>query len=108
MVHSYPKNMLFTPANLSSTLARHLTVERKRQGLSRLQAAAVCNVSPSFIRDAESDPARCTLGRLLQYMTGLGLSVDVAGWSQQASIEQFDSQDGDVKHAPVHQGGFIN
>ena len=71
--------MLLAPATLS-LLARHLTVERKRQGLSRAQAAAVCNVSPSFIRDAENDPARCSLGLLLQYMTGLGLSIDVGGW----------------------------
>lgn len=76
--------MLFTPSNLLM-LAHHLTVERKRQGLSRAQAAAVCNVSPSFIRDAETEPARCSLGRLLQYMTGLGLSVEVAGWSHSAS-----------------------
>lgn len=72
--------MLFTPATLS-TLAHYLIVERKGQGLSRAQAAAVCNVSPSFIRDAESDPARCSLGLLLQYMAGLGLLMDVAGWS---------------------------
>ena len=72
--------MFFTPATLSS-LAHQLTAERKSQGLSRAQAAAVCNVSPSFIRDAETEPARCTLGRLLQYMAGLGLSVDIAGWS---------------------------
>ena len=71
--------MLLTPATLSN-LADHMTVERKRQGLSRMQAAAVCNVSPSFIRDAESDPARCSMGLLVQYMTGLGLSVEVTGW----------------------------
>lgn len=64
-----------------SMLAQQLTSERKRQGLSREQAAAVCNVSPSFIRDAESAPARCSMGLLLQYMAGLGLSVDVEGWS---------------------------
>lgn len=80
--------MLLTPATLC-TLARHLTVERKRQGLTRAQAAAVCNVSPSFIRDAESDPARCSLGLLVQYMAGLGLLMDVAGWSHdvQAPID---------------------
>jgi len=59
-------------------LAQQLALERKRQGLSRAQAASVCNVSTSFIRDAESDPASCSLGRLLQYMTGLGLWIEVA------------------------------
>lgn len=73
--------MLFTPATLS-TLAHYLIAERKGQCLSRAQAAAVCNVSPSFIRDAETDPARCSMGLLLQYMTGLGLSVEVAGWGR--------------------------
>ena len=72
--------MLFTPSTLS-TLAHHLTLERKRQGLSRAQASAVCHVSTSFIRDAESDPARCSLGRLLKYVAGLGLAVEVVGWS---------------------------
>lgn len=75
--------MLLKPSSLPM-LAQHLTVERKRQGLSREQAAAVCNVSPSFIRDAEIDPARCSLGRLLQYMAGLGLAIDVTGWSHLA------------------------
>ena len=75
--------MLFTPVTLSS-LAHHLMVERKRQGLSRAQAAAVCDVSPSFIRDAETEPARCSMGRLLQYTAGLGLAIEVVGWSHTA------------------------
>lgn len=60
--------------------ARRLTTERKRQGLSRAQAAAVCNVSTSFIRDAESDPGRCSLARLQQLTRGLGLTLSVTGW----------------------------
>ncbi|WP_213958290.1 helix-turn-helix transcriptional regulator [Variovorax sp. dw_954] len=74
-------------------LASRLTAERKRQGLSRSQAAAVCNVSPSFIRDAESDPARCSFGRLLQLANGLGLSLTVSGWSGDASSDTADAQD---------------
>jgi len=66
-------------------LAQRFTVERKRQGLSRTQAASVCNVSTSFIRDAESDPARCSLGRLLQLARGLGLTLAVTGWHDDAS-----------------------
>ena len=61
-------------------LAQRLRAERKRQGLSREQAAAVCNVSPSFIRDAESNPGGCSLDRLLQLTQGLGLRMTLTGW----------------------------
>lgn len=56
-------------------LAKLLESERKRQKLTRAQAAAVCNVSPSFIRDAETQPERCTLGKLVQLVNGLGLTM---------------------------------
>ena len=71
--------MYLTPDNLSE-LAMRLTAERKRQGLSRVQAASVCGVSPSFIRDAESDPGRCSLVKLLLLATGLGLKASLGGW----------------------------
>lgn len=61
-------------------LAKRLMTERKRQGLSRAQAASVCNVSTSFIRDAENDPGRCSLARLQQLTRGLGLTLAVTGW----------------------------
>ncbi|MDP3652151.1 MAG: helix-turn-helix transcriptional regulator [Rhodoferax sp.] len=61
-------------------LAQRLQHERKAQGLSREQAAAVCNVSVSFIRDAESHPGRCSLERLLQLTQGLGLTLALSGW----------------------------
>lgn len=60
--------------------ADDLKKERKRQGLSRAQAASVCNVSISFIRDAETDPERCTFGLLLKLLKGLGLRAAVNGW----------------------------
>ena len=66
-------------------LARQLRQERKRQGLTRTQAAGICNVSESFIRDAESEPSRCSWGLLLQLIGGLGLRIDVAGWSAEPS-----------------------
>ena len=69
-----------------SALAQRLAAERKRQGLSRTQAAAVCNVSPSFIRDAESTPERCSLGKLLLLVQGLGLSVQVVGWGDELPV----------------------
>ena len=74
--------MDLTPAHFPE-LAQRLQAERKRQKLSREQAAAVCNVSTSFIRDAESDPARCSLGKLLLLMRGLGLGLELRGWSDE-------------------------
>ena len=71
--------MKLTPEVLPE-LASRLKAERKRQGLSRIQAASVCGVSPSFIRDAESDPGRCSLQKLLLLATGLGLEANLGGW----------------------------
>jgi transcriptional regulator with XRE-family HTH domain len=70
-------------------LAQALVAERKRQGLSREQAAAVCNVSESFIRDAESDPGSCSLAKLLQLTQGMGLTFTLTGW-------QFEEAAGDT------------
>lgn len=63
-------------------LAQALTTERKRQGLTRSQTAAVCNVSPSFIRDAESHPDRCSLEKLVLLVNGLGLRLEISGLSE--------------------------
>ena len=63
-----------------SELAKRLLVERKRQGLTRAQAASVCNVSTSFIRDAEDDPSRCSFALLMKLIQGLGLMLSVEGW----------------------------
>ena len=81
--------MQLTPTTLTP-LAERLQAERKRQGLSRSQAAAVCNVSPSFIRDAESTPERCSLGKLLLLMRGLGLSLQAQGWSDEPHPTQVE------------------
>lgn len=62
-------------------LATALATERKRQKLSREDAAAVCGVSTSFIRDAESNPANCSLGKLAKLVVGLGLSLEVTGFA---------------------------
>ena len=69
-------------ASQLNDLAQALAFERKRQKLSREEAASVCGVSTSFIRDAEADPANCSLGKLLRLMGGLGLSLNVAGLAQ--------------------------
>lgn len=65
---------------LLNALAQRIRRERQLQGLSREQLAAVCNLSASFIRDAESDPGRCSVERLLQLVQGLGLKASINGW----------------------------
>ena len=69
-------------------LGKAFEAERKRQKLSREGAAAVCGVSASFIRDAESDPKNCSLGKLVRLISGLGLSLNVAGWPQSLALPQ--------------------
>jgi transcriptional regulator with XRE-family HTH domain len=69
-------------ANTIKQLSHQLLQERRRQNLTRAQMAGVCNVSESFIRDAESDPGRCSLSLLLQLMLGLGLRLHIEGWSE--------------------------
>ncbi len=76
--------MQITPDTLPD-LAQRLMTERKRQGLSRAQAAAVCNVSTSFIRDAESDPGACSLALLLRLTRGLGIQLEATQWSPEAA-----------------------
>jgi transcriptional regulator with XRE-family HTH domain len=71
--------MQITPPSLLE-LSQNLLRERKAQGLSRAQAAAVCNVSVSFIRDAESQVGKCSFDRLLLLCQGLGLTLSIAGW----------------------------
>jgi ribosome-binding protein aMBF1 (putative translation factor) len=93
--------MNITPDTLPE-LAKRLMTERKRQGLSRVQAAAVCNVSTSFIRDAESDPGRCSLARLQQLTRGLGLTLSVTGW--QGSAEPAGGADAAAPGQPSLSG----
>lgn len=68
--------MLLDPESLKM-LGPALRTERERQKLTREQAAAVCGVSPSFIRDAEDDPGTCTLGKLVLLCKGLGLTMSL-------------------------------
>lgn len=70
--------MRIEPTTLA-LLGEILKKERKHQKLTREQAAAICKVSPSFIRDAESDPSKCSLGKLVSLCEGLGLKWHLQG-----------------------------
>lgn len=69
-----------------ASLGAALSAERKRQKLSREDAAAVCGVSTSFIRDAESQPENCTLAKLAKLVNGLGLSLEIPGLGEQQAL----------------------
>lgn len=83
-----------------SVLALALQAERKRQKLSREQAAAVCGVSTSFIRDAESHPELCSLGKLVLLTNGLGLSINLSGFNQH-HMEPLSSADYGVREHQI-------
>lgn len=74
-------NFDVTPSRMDE-LAERLKATRRAQGLSRLEAAAVCGVSVSFVRDAETHPHTCSLGHLSKLIGGLGLSIEVGGLTQ--------------------------
>jgi transcriptional regulator with XRE-family HTH domain len=88
--------MKFEESQLSE-LAAALAAERKRQKLSREQAASICGVSASFIRDAESNPENCSLGKLVKLINGLGLSLNVVGLPQAQALGQLSA---DVRVRP--------
>ena len=74
-------------------LAIALSAERKRQKLSREDAAAACGVSTSFIRDAESSPENCSIGKLAKLINGLGLSLEVSGLEvPQLGLQKLDRE----------------
>jgi hypothetical protein len=72
--------------------SQQLLQERRRQGLTRAQAAGICNVSESFIRDAESDPSRCSLSLMLQLLLGLGLRINIDGWSVDETVSKITAE----------------
>jgi HTH-type transcriptional regulator / antitoxin HipB len=72
---------------LLRSLGSLLNRERMVQDLSREQLAAICNVSPSFIRDAERDPGRCSLALLLQVTQGLGLKASIQGFDNETNAQ---------------------
>lgn len=78
-----------------NALSLRLKRERLVQNLSREQLAAVCGVSPSFIRDAESNPGRCSLELMLQLIQGLGLKATITGWESEVSASKVHAIEGD-------------
>ena len=50
---------------------------RKQQGLTQEQLAGVIGVGVRFLRELEAGKESCQIGRAMQVLAGLGLSVSV-------------------------------
>lgn len=61
----------------SKTLGLLIRSERKAQGLTQEQLAGLTGVGVRFVRELEAGKESCQLGRALQVMAALGLSVSV-------------------------------
>ena len=58
-------------------LAELFTNSRQQQQLSRETLSGLAGVSVSFIRDAERDPASCSVGKLQQLCAALGMNLAI-------------------------------
>lgn len=53
-----------------------IRTERKRQQVTQAELAALAGVGVRFLRELELGKQSCQLGRALQVLTTLGISVD--------------------------------
>lgn len=63
----------------SKRLGQLIREERKAQGLTQEELAGLAGVGVRFLRELEHGKEGCQIGRALQVMTTLGLSVSVQG-----------------------------
>lgn len=69
----------------SKSLGLLIRKERKAQGLTQEQLAGLTGVGVRFVRELEAGKESCQLGRALQVMAALGLSVSVNSRRESAS-----------------------
>lgn len=62
----------------SKSLGLLIREERKAQGLTQEQLAGLTGVGVRFVRELEAGKESCQLGRALQVVAALGLSVSVS------------------------------
>jgi y4mF family transcriptional regulator len=68
----------------SKSLGALIRKERKAQGLTQQQLAGLTGVGVRFVRELEAGKESCQIGRAIQVMTGLGLTVSVTGRRESA------------------------
>ncbi|QQR81946.1 MAG: helix-turn-helix transcriptional regulator [Deltaproteobacteria bacterium] len=60
-----------------SELSRIIREERKKQGLTQIEAAVLCRVGTRFLSDLENAKKTIHFGKVLQVLKGLGLQLSV-------------------------------
>lgn len=75
-------------ARSSAEVGRIVRARRKEEGLTQVEAASLCGVGTRFLSDLENGKATVELGKTLQVLAGLGLSLHVLprGWQQDGSV----------------------
>ena len=69
------------PVTNSQSLGAIIRAERKTQGLTQEQLAALSGVGIRFVRELELGKESCRLGLTLKVMNTLGLRVEIASRS---------------------------
>lgn len=66
----------------TAELGRVVKAKRREDGLTQMEAAALCGVGTRFLSDLENGKPTVELGKTLQVMKGLGLECVVVerGW----------------------------
>jgi len=68
-----PYGKILSPENLGGAVR----AKRKADGLTQAKAAALCGVGVRFLSDLENGKSTVELGKVLNVLAGLGLTVDV-------------------------------
>lgn len=68
----------------TKTIAEAVKEARKRQGLSQDDLAGLTNVGRRFIGDLEKGKETAQIGKVIEILQGLGLSIDISSkWNDE-------------------------
>ncbi len=76
------KEKVASPADIG----RLVRQKRKADGLTLVEAAALCNVGYRFFSNIENGKQTAQIGKLFQVLTGLGLELGIGprGWKYES------------------------
>ena len=79
-----PKGMIMNAVDSNKALGQIIRKERKDQGLTQEELAALAGVGVRFVRELEHGKETCRIGLTLQVLRSLGLSLAVSGRGETA------------------------